>query len=156
MIAAVAYNIESFARPLNFFAPSYHFFAMSEDNNVPTQSLESVTIPVIEEQVHVDVRQEVTGKVQITKTVTTETVRVVEPYTQENVIIDRVAINQYVDEVPPAVRYEGDTMIVPVLQEVLVKKTLIVEELRITKTAEATSDDKEVTLRKESVNVQRE
>ena len=132
---------------------------MSQENKLPRQSIEdteSTIIPVIEEQVQVGVRQDVTGKVHVAKTVTTETVQVEAPYTQENVVIDRVAVNEYVDDVPPAVRYEGDTMIVSVLQEVLVKKTLLVEELHITKTRESTSKVQEVTLRKEVVNIQRD
>ncbi|MGB3780604.1 MAG: DUF2382 domain-containing protein [Tunicatimonas sp.] len=132
---------------------------MSQENKLPSQSIEgteSIVIPVVEEQVQVGVRQDVTGKVHIAKTVTTETVQVEAPYTQENVVIDRIAVNEYVDDVPPAVRYEGDTMIVPVLQEVLVKKTLLVEELHITKTRESTSEAQEVTLRKEVVNIQRD
>lgn len=129
---------------------------MSQEKELSKQSAESVTVPIIEEQVQVDTKQEVTGKVHIAKTVTSETVQVEVPYTQENVSVERVAINEYVDEAPAAVRYEGDTMIVPVLQEVLVKKTLLVEELRITTVRDSSSEPKDVTLRKESVDVQRE
>ena len=117
---------------------------------------ESVTIPVVEEQLRVDVRESVTGVVRINKMVDSETIDVEAPYTQENVTIERVAINEYVDELPPAVRYEGDVMIVPVLHEVMVKRTLLVEELRIIKAKAATSETKQVTLRKERVEVQRD
>ncbi len=132
---------------------------MSQENKLPSPSIEateSTVIPVIEEQAQVEVRQDITGKVHVSKTVTTETVQVEVPYTQENVVIDRIAVNEYVDDVPPAVRYEGEVMIVPVLQEVLVKKTLLVEELHITKVRESTSEEQAVTLRKEVVNIQRE
>lgn len=120
------------------------------------QHEESVIIPVIEEQVHVDVQKSVTGVVRVTKVVSNETIEVEQPYTQENVTIDRVAINEYVDELPPAVRYEGDVMIVPVLHEVLVKRTLLVEELRITKAKTDLSETQQVTLRKEHVEVHRD
>ena len=125
------------------------------EENLSNQSAESVTVPVIEEQVRVDVQEEITGKVRISKSVTTETVSVEAPYTQENVTVERVAVNEYVDDAIPSVRYEGDTMIVPVLQEVLVKRTLLVEELRVTKVREQASVNKEITLRKETVNVER-
>ncbi len=46
-------------------------------------------------------------------------------------------------------------MIVPVLQEVLVKRTLLIEELRITKTQQTESQTEKITLRKEHVEVQR-
>ena len=125
------------------------------EENLSNQSAESVTVPVIEEQVRVDVQEEITGKVRISKSVTTETVSVEAPYTQENVTVERVAVNEYVDDAIPSVRYEGDTMIVPVLQEVLVKRTLLVEELRVTKVREQASENEEITLRKETVNVER-
>ena len=129
---------------------------MSLENESPKQPTESVTVPIIEEQVHIDTVKKVTGKVRIVKSVTSETVQIEEPYTQENVAVERIAINEYVEEVPSAVRYEGDTMIIPVLQEVLVKKTLLVEELRITQVRDSSSEPKEVTLRKENVDIQRE
>lgn len=116
---------------------------------------ESVTIPVIEEQVHLDVQKSLTGTVRVSKTVSNETVEVETPYTQENVSVERVPINEYIDELPPAVRYEGEVMIVPVLQEVLVKRTLLIEELRITKTQQTESQTEKITLRKEHVEVQR-
>ncbi len=129
---------------------------MPLENELPKQPAESLTVPVIEEQVHLDVVQEVTGKVRIAKIVTSETVQVEVPYTQENVSVERVAINTYVDEAPAAVRYEGDTMIIPILQEVLVKKILLVEELRVTQVRDSSSEPQEVTLRKESVDIQHE
>ena len=129
---------------------------MPLENESPKQPTESVTVPIIEEQVHIDTVKNVTGKVRIVKSVSSETVQIAAPYTQENVAIERIAINEYVDEVLPSVRYEGDTMIVPVLQEVLVKKTLLVEELRITQVRDSSSEPREVMLRKESVDIQRE
>ena len=130
--------------------------SLEPENELSKQVTESVTVPIIEEQVRIDVAEQVTGKVRIVKSVTSETVQVEEPYTQENVSIERIAINEFVDEVPPAVRYEGNVMIVPVLQEVLVKKILLVEELRVTTAIKSSSESKEVTLRKESVDIQRE
>ncbi|MDX5345618.1 MAG: YsnF/AvaK domain-containing protein, partial [Hymenobacteraceae bacterium] len=64
-------------------------------------------------------------------------------------------VNKYVDEAPPATRYEGDTMIVPVLKEVLVveKKLLLVEEVHIKKQQLQTEEKQQVTLRKEDVSV---
>ncbi len=53
---------------------------------------ESVTIPVIEEQVHLDVQKSLTGTVRVSKTVSNETVEVETPYTQENVSVERVPI----------------------------------------------------------------
>ena len=133
---------------------------LNTSNSKPTLDDESlsasVTVPVIEEQLHVDTQTSVTGVVRINKKVTSETVKVEAPYTQENVNIERIFINEYVDEIPPAVRHEGNTMIISVLQEVLVKKTRLVEEVRITKSTEVFSNTESITLRTESVEVQHE
>ena len=115
-----------------------------------------VVIPVIEEQVQVDINKVETGVVRLVKHVTEETQTVDIPTTKEEVLVDRVAIYQYVDT-PPAVRYEGDTTIFPVLREVLVteKKLLLVEEVRVTKRKTTEQDTQTFTLRKEEVTVER-
>jgi hypothetical protein len=61
-------------------------------------------------------------------------VLVEEPSIQEEVQIERVPGNQLVDE-PVAVRCEGDTMIIPVIEEVVVVETRLQlkEEVRVTK-----------------------
>jgi stress response protein YsnF len=62
-----------------------------------------------------------------------------------------------VDTTPPAVRYEGDVMIIPVLKEVAVveKKLMLVEELRVTKTKTEKTETHEIALKKEEVKVER-
>lgn len=115
-----------------------------------------VVIPVIEEQLHINTQLIETGIVRIRKRVTEDTQSVDLPTTKEEVVVDRVAIYQYVDT-PPAVRYEGDTTIIPVLREVLVteKKLLLVEEVRITKHQTTEQNVQEFTLRKEEIIVER-
>jgi uncharacterized protein (TIGR02271 family) len=78
-----------------------------------------------------------------------------EPLLEEEVEVERVAINRIVDG-PLPVRYEGDTMIVPLLEEVLVveKRLVLKEELRITKRQHKTRKPQRVTLRSEEVRVE--
>lgn len=117
----------------------------------------NTVIPVIEEQLHIHKVWQETGRVQVSKTVTEEAVDYSVPLNQEEVIMERKAINQYVDTAPAASRYEGDTLIIPVLKEVLVveKKLMLVEELHIRKrNTEQTLSGTEV-LRKESVEIKR-
>ena len=66
-------------------------------------------------------------------------------------------VNKLLDKLPEAVRYEGNTMIIPVLQEITVieKKILLVEEIHITKTSVSSTETKEVTLLKEEVKIER-
>jgi len=60
--------------------------------------------------------------------------------------------------VAPEVRHEGDVMIVPVLEEVLVveKRLMLREELRITRRKDEAREPQRVTLRTEQVEVTRD
>jgi uncharacterized protein (TIGR02271 family) len=117
----------------------------------------NTVIPVIEEQLHISKVWQETGRVEISKTVTEEAVDYNLPLNQEEVIMERKPINQYVETAPPASRYEGDTLIIPVLKEVLVveKKLMLVEELHISKRRSEQMVSGTEILRKESVAVNR-
>ena len=111
---------------------------------------EEVVIPIVEEMLSVDKRTVVTGGVRLVKRVTEREEVVDEPLLREAVRVERVSINQIVTEAPPA-RQEGDTLIVPVLEEVLVteKRLLLKEEIRITRSQATVSDPQTITLRAE-------
>ncbi len=125
------------------------------DANEPLR--QSTVIPVIEEQLQVGKKVVETGSVRINKIVREEEVNVEAPVVVEKLDIERVPVNRYVESAPPAVRYEGDVMIVPILEEVVVveKRLVLVEELRITKRQEHTQVSQPVILRKEEVTVDR-
>jgi uncharacterized protein (TIGR02271 family) len=114
---------------------------------------EQMTIPVIEE--HILLGREVveTGRVRITKIVSEEPEASVVPLVHEEVNVERVARNQYVDTAPD-VRQEGETTIIPIVREVLVKRLLVVEELHVTKRRIETMETQQVVLRKETVTVE--
>jgi uncharacterized protein (TIGR02271 family) len=116
----------------------------------------ALVIPVLVETVDVRKQRRVTGRVRITKRVTSED-QVVEPMrSQETVEVERVPINREVSE-PPPVRQEGDTTIVPILEEVLVveKRLVLREEVRITKRRREISECYRVTLRREAAEIER-
>ncbi len=116
-----------------------------------------ITIPVIEEQVHIDKKVVETAKVRISKSVSEESQTIDIPLTQEEVQVERVPINQYVDAAPPPLRYEGNTMVIPILKEVVVveKKLMLVEEVRVTRKVTQTKDTQQISLRKEEIKVER-
>ncbi len=118
---------------------------------------EAAVIPIIEEQWQVSKKVVETGKVVLSKKVHQEEVEVDVPLMHEEHTIERIPVNQYVDTAPPAMRYEGETMIIPVLKEEVVvqKRILVVEELRITKRQVETHSPQQITLRKEEVIVDR-
>jgi uncharacterized protein (TIGR02271 family) len=115
-----------------------------------------LVLPVLAEALDVRTRPVETGRVRIHKTVQAREVLVDEPLLREEVIIERVPVNRVV-EGPIPVRYEGDTMIVSVLEEVLVveMRLLLTEELRITRQRTETHQPVPVTLRREDITIER-
>ena len=116
---------------------------------------DTVVIPIVEEKLMVDKRAVITGGVRLIKQVTEREEVVDEALLRESVSVERVPINQIVAEAPQA-RQEGDTLIVPVLEEVLVteKRLLLKEEIRITRTQTTVHEPQTVTLRSEQANLE--
>lgn len=120
----------------------------------PAESI-SVTIPVLEETLHVGKQVVDKGRITFQKRIHEEIVEV--PFFSRNkgYAVERVTVNRYVDNAPPAVRYEGAKMVLSILEEeVVVQKRLkLVEELHITPTEEDKAESFEVTLKKERINI---
>ena len=134
-------------------------FVQNSPENNPTRNQVvgegTTSIPVIEEQLQISKKVVETGGARIHKKVHTDDVLAEVPLIQENVEVERVAVNEYVDKAPPAIRYEGDTTIIPVLREVLVKRLVLVEEVRITKRKQKTQHTEEAVLRTEEVTIEK-
>jgi uncharacterized protein (TIGR02271 family) len=118
----------------------------------PFDERESMRLPVIEERLQVGVRKDETGRVRAVKTVHEEDLIVSGPVFSQDVHVERVPLNQYVDKAPQ-VRHEGDTMIIPVVKEEVIVQTrlVLVEEVRITQRQVESMVERPVTLRKEEV-----
>ena len=114
-------------------------------------------IPIVEERLNIGVRRVETGTVQLSKRVVSEEVSQEVPVTYEEVQVEHVAINQYVEVAPEAVRYEGNTTIISVVKEVLVveKRLMLVEELHISKTQVTSTSTVKEFLRKEEIEISR-
>jgi len=114
-------------------------------------------IPIIEEELQVEKKTVEKGRVIISKTINEESKILDLPSTNEEVRVERIPINKVIEEMPAAVRYEGNTMIIPVLQEITVveKKILLVEEIHVTKSTFSSTETKEITLRKEEIKIER-
>ncbi len=123
--------------------------ANKEDKKKP------VSLNVFEEQALVDKKIVEKGKVRIIKKVSTVEEKLKVELKAEEIKVERVSVNKYVDS-PPPVRYEGNTTIVSVVKEVAIieKKILLVEEIHITKKVSNKEEEKIVPLRKEEVVVE--
>ncbi|HYD94794.1 MAG TPA: YsnF/AvaK domain-containing protein [Noviherbaspirillum sp.] len=137
----------SFRLPFAFTIPS--------GSQQPTQ----LTFPVMEEQVHVSKRVIDTGRgVRIHKTVSEREEVLDQPLSRDRLEVEHVAVGRVVSESDvPQLRYEGETLVVPVLEEVLVvqKQLLLREEVRITRYREEVRMPETVMLRSEQVQVER-
>jgi stress response protein YsnF len=117
---------------------------------------EEVVIPVVEETARVTKRAVSRGTVRVAKVVT-EHEEVVDTSTiADEIEIERVARDVILKK-PAKPRREGDTLIVPVMQEITVveKRLVLVEELYIRRKKVKHPSSERVRLRREQVNVDR-
>ena len=116
----------------------------------------AAVVPVIEEELRVGKRVVETGRVRIRKTVHEHEEVVDEPLMREEYDVERVPIDEFVDG-PVGPRHEGETLVVPVLEEVLVveKRLVVREELRITRRRTEEHKPQRVKLLSEEVSVER-
>jgi uncharacterized protein (TIGR02271 family) len=116
-----------------------------------------LVIPVVEERLEVSRERVETGRVRIIKSVEAREVVVDDPLKRESVRVEHVPINQVVTGAVPQVREEGDVTVIPILEERVVTRTelVLVEEVRIHRDHSEYHDPQRVTLRKESVAVER-
>lgn len=113
-------------------------------------------IPIAEEDVRVDKRQVVTGRVRVRTVVDTLEEIARASLDGETVEVQRVPRDLIVD-VAPQVRTEGDVTVVPVVEEVMVveKRLLLKEELHIRRRRTTETVEIPVTLRKQRAVVER-
>lgn len=116
-----------------------------------------LTIPVVAEQAFATVREVEQGRAVIEKRVeVVPHVAKIDVGTDE-VEVERVRLDQEVDTAP-TVRQEGDTLIVPVVEEVLVvtKRYIVREEVRVTKRRVVREETLHEDLQREIVDVREE
>ena len=115
-------------------------------------------IPVVQESLQLGRRVVETGQgVRLRKTVSEETLQIDEVLQRQELQIEHVPVNSWVDGPPPQQRQEGDTLVIPVLEEVLVvqKRLRLTEEIRITAKTHTDATSQRVVLRSEQLAVER-
>jgi len=124
---------------------------------LPSSRVERITVPVIREELHVSKRMVDSGRgVRVNKAVKMHEQTVDEALLRQEFLVERRAVGSVVDgSHMPQTRYEGDTLVVPVLEEVLVieKRLRLKEELRITRHESWHRETQKVMLRSEHVTV---
>lgn len=124
-----------------------------EDSRNP---LDEVVIPLHAEEVSVGKRQVATGRVKVS-TVTREREELVEQLLQsERVEVESIPIGQVVQQAPP-VRTEGDTIIIPIVEEavVLERRLVLKEEVHIRRVRKTQNFQQRVVLRRQEAVITR-
>lgn len=119
-----------------------------------TKPDQPVIVPIVEEEIHVGKAQHKTGRVRV-RVVPQERIETIDvPLVHEDVDVQRVPVNRVVDT-PTPVRQEGDIMIVPVFEEVLIveKKLVLREEIHIHRRRVTRREPQKVTVRKEAIEI---
>jgi uncharacterized protein (TIGR02271 family) len=117
---------------------------------------ESLTVPVIDETLVPVTSWQEAGAVEIRKTVRTVTQELDVPVRYEEATVERVPVNRVLaDSESLAPHQDGDTLIVPVIHEeiVVVKRRILVEELRITKQVRTTTQHVAEPVQREEVQI---
>ncbi len=112
-------------------------------------------IPVIHETLRVEKREFESGRVLVHKTVTERDEVAEVLLRQQDLIVERVPIGRAVSEAPQT-RQDGDTLIVPILEEIVVveKRLILKEELHIRKHSSERTEQHKVRLRTEHVEIE--
>jgi stress response protein YsnF len=116
----------------------------------------TLSLPRVEERVEIGKRPVVRGRVVLTKRVQEEDVTLHELGVEEEVEIEHVPVNRYVDS-HPDVRTQGDTMIIPCVEEVIVveKRLRVREEIHVRRVRREVDHPITVKVRREDIDVER-
>ena len=125
------------------------------ERTVATRTADTEVIPVLREELKVSKREVETGRVTVHKTVSERDENVEMLLRQTDVSVERVPVGRTVTEAP-ASRQEGDVLIIPVMEEVLVveKRLVLKEELHIRKTTSERTAHEVIRLRTENVQIE--
>ena len=121
-----------------------------------TSADDTLVLPIVEERATISKEIVETGRVRITTHVERRQQLISEALQHRDVVVERVAIGEVV-ETAPEIRLDGDVLIYPIVEEVLVveKRLVLKEELRISRKTRVEVFDREVTLRSVHADVER-
>ncbi|MBZ2209696.1 YsnF/AvaK domain-containing protein [Massilia soli] len=132
---------------------------MTGESKSAGASTARLTVPVHQEELHVGVRTVDTGRgVRVHKTVGEHGQLIEETLMHDEIDVRHVPVDKIIAlSDAPASRYEGDTLIVPVLEEILVveKRLRIKEEIHITRSKRPQRFSETVVVKSETAAVER-
>jgi stress response protein YsnF len=124
-----------------------------------TQSTDpqEIVVPLSEEQASIVKHRIVTGRVQVSRVTCEHEQWLDETLAREQVEIERTPIGKPV-EVPPRVREEGDMIVIPIVEEILMveRRLLLKEEVRVRRVRSHESHRERVKLRRQEAIITRD
>ena len=119
--------------------------------------VEEQVIALAEEQLRIGKRRRDTAKLRVTKRVEQKEELVDLPLLKERVEVRHVPVERWIDA-PASIRQEGDTTILPVMEEVLVveKRLRLIEEVHLIKHRDLMRHRETVTVRRERAEVDKQ
>jgi uncharacterized protein (TIGR02271 family) len=140
----------------SFYLPMSAADVQSYRTTVKAADAGRIVLPVVAEELTVGKRVVETGRVHL-RTVVTERQETVDvPLERAEVDVERVEIGQFVETAPTA-RQEGDVLIIPLLEEVLVveKRLRLTAEVHVRLRKTTSREPQQVTLRREEIAMDR-
>ena len=115
-----------------------------------------LVVPLVDETAVVTKETVETGHVRVTTHVEERRQLIQDSLKHDDVVVERVEIGRVV-QVAPEVRMDGDVLVYPIVEEILVveKRLVLKEELRITRRTRIENVEREITLRSEHADVNR-
>jgi uncharacterized protein (TIGR02271 family) len=115
-----------------------------------------IVVPVVAEEIVTGTRTIERERVRVATHTEVRDVQVEAVRARDDVDVERVPIGREID-VAPEVRVEGDTTVIPIVEEVVVveKRLVLREELRVTKRRVEETEQVRVRLRRERAEVSR-
>jgi len=125
------------------------------DQQRPVAAAEEI-LPLHKEEIAISRRRVETGNIQVATVTHNRQAQVDEALTHERVEVERVPIDRVIETVPP-VREEGDTTIIPVVEEVVVveRRLVLKEEVRVRRVRVTTRHQETVQLREQEAVITR-
>jgi len=118
---------------------------------------EVASIPLVEERLEVSKKEVETGRVRVRIGVEEREEKIRTELSRDDVEIRRIPRNEPVTELP-GVRLEGDTTIIPVVEEEIVieKRLILVEEIHVVRRTERVMEEIPVKVRSETAEIERD
>jgi len=133
-----------------------HSIETKTDVDLKEADAREIVVPLFSEEVFVSKRVVPTGRVRVSRVTRHSEELVDEILAREHVEVERIPIDREVTAMP-AVREDGDTLVIPIVEEALTvqRRLVLKEEVRIRRIRQTERHQERVTLRKQEAAITR-